>query len=40
MLENLTNLNSLLGIDSFEVMAFPLKICAEASLVRAVCRTL
>ena len=38
VLENLTNLQSLVGADSFEVMAFPLKISAEASLVRAVCR--
>ena len=38
MLENLTNLHELLSADSFEVMAFPLKISTEASLVRAVCR--
>jgi len=37
VLENLTNLSSLIGIDSFEVMALPLKINAEASFVRAVC---
>ena len=38
VLENLVNLHSLLDIDSFEVIAFPLKISAEASFVRAVCR--
>ena len=38
VLENLTNLQGLSGVTSFEVMAFPLKIAAEASLVRAVCR--
>jgi len=38
VLENLTNLGSLQGIGNFEVMALPLKITAEASFVRAVCR--
>lgn len=38
VLENLTNLGSLLGKSNFEVIAFPLKISAEASFVRAVCR--
>jgi len=38
VLENLTNLHSLIDIDGFEVIAFPLKISAEASFVRAVCR--
>jgi len=38
VLENLTNLQELIGIKEFEVMAFPLKISAEASPVRAVCR--
>ena len=37
VLENLANLQSLVGIDNFDVMAFPLKISAEASFVRAVC---
>ena len=37
VLENLTNLESLVGIKSFEVIALPLKINAEASLTRAVC---
>lgn len=36
VMENLTNLTELLNIDKFEVMAFPLKIEAEASIVRAV----
>ncbi len=38
ILENLTNLHPLLGKKSFEVMAFPLNIQAEASLVRVVCQ--
>ena len=38
ILENLTNLESLVNIPSFEVFAFPLKIRAEASIVRAVAR--
>lgn len=38
VLENLTNLGSLLDKPNFEVMAFPLKISAEASFVRAVCQ--
>ena len=38
VLENITNLEGLLGINSFEVMAFPLKLSAEASFVRAICR--
>lgn len=38
VLENLTNLGVLLNLRSFEVIALPLKISAEASLVRAVCR--
>lgn len=38
VLENLTNLQSLLYVKSFEVIALPLKIQAEASPVRAVCR--
>lgn len=37
LLENLTNLKSLVGAGNFEVLAFPLKIDAEASFVRAVC---
>ena len=36
ILENLTNLEKLLGVAHFEVMAFPLKIEAEGSPVRAV----
>lgn len=38
VLENLTNLGALLNLREFEVFALPLKISAEASLVRAVCR--
>ena len=37
VLENLAKLRRLTGIGGFEVMALPLKISAEASLVRAVC---
>ncbi|HHX11699.1 MAG TPA: cyclase family protein, partial [Clostridiales bacterium] len=36
IIENLTNLAELLDADDFEVFAFPLKIQAEASMVRAV----
>ena len=39
VLENLTNLQSMTGVGSFEVMALPIKIEAEASFVRAVCVT-
>lgn len=35
ILENVTNLGNLLYVEEFEVCALPLKICAEASLVRA-----
>ncbi len=38
VLENLTNLGALTDAREFEVIALPLKISAEASLVRAVCR--
>lgn len=38
IIENLTNLDSLLNIREFEVMAFPLKIDADSSPVRAVAR--
>lgn len=38
IMEKLTNLEKLLNISSFEVLAFPLKIRAEASIVRAVAR--
>ena len=38
ILENLTNLNLLLSEPSFEVFAFPLKINADSSIVRAVAR--
>jgi kynurenine formamidase len=38
VLENLTNLEALAGCGTFEVIALPLKLRAEASMVRAVCR--
>jgi kynurenine formamidase len=38
IMENVTKLHSLIGINSFEVIAFPIKISAEASFIRAVCR--
>ena len=38
ILENLANLEALQGVSDFEVIAFPLKLSAEASFVRAVCR--
>ena len=38
ILENLTNLASLIGEQTFEVIALPLKIKADASIVRAVAR--
>ena len=38
ILENLTNLSSLLGVCCLEISAVPLKIQAEASLVRAYAR--
>lgn len=40
ILENLTNLKKLSDIKNFEVYAFPLKITAEASQVRAMARIL
>ncbi len=38
IIENLKNLELLLGVEHFEVFAQPLKICAEASLTRAFAR--
>jgi kynurenine formamidase len=38
LIENLTNLDKLVNTESVEFMAFPLKIQAEASLIRAVAR--
>lgn len=38
ILENAANLGELINLSAFEVIAFPLKISAEASLIRAVCR--
>lgn len=40
VLENVTNLQELLKINSFEVIALPLKISAEASFTRAICRVI
>jgi kynurenine formamidase len=38
IIENLTNLEQLLTVDNFEILALPLKIKADSSLVRAVAR--
>jgi len=38
IMENLTNLSALLNVNDFEIIAFPLKVEAEASIVRAVAR--
>ena len=38
IIENMTNLSELLLEESFEVITFPLKIRAEASMVRAVAK--
>lgn len=38
ILENLTNLAALLEAERFEVMAFPLKIKADSSLLRVVAK--
>jgi len=38
IMENLTNLARLLDLDAFEVFAFPLKIAAEGSFIRAAAR--
>jgi len=38
IMENLTNLDQLLSVDRFEVIAFPLKIKADSSIARAVAR--
>ena len=38
ILENMTNLDKLLDISHFEVIAFPLKIKADSSITRAVAR--
>ena len=40
IIENLTNLDKLLGNKNFEVIAFPLKIKADASMARVVARSL
>jgi kynurenine formamidase len=38
VMENLTNLDQLLNVERFEVIAFPLKIKADSSMTRAVAR--
>jgi kynurenine formamidase len=38
ILENLTNLEQLLNVEKFDIFAFPLKIKAEGSIVRAVAK--
>jgi kynurenine formamidase len=38
IMENLTNVDKLIGVQSFEVIAFPLKIKADSSMTRAVAR--
>ncbi|MBZ9635209.1 cyclase family protein [Clostridium sp. FP1] len=40
IIENLTNLDKLLGNKNFEVMAFPLKIKADSSMARVVARSI
>lgn len=38
IMENLTNLSELLHVENFEIIAFPLKIKADSSVVRAVAK--
>ena len=38
LLENLTSLEKLVGVEKFDVIALPLAICAEASPVRVIAR--
>lgn len=38
IIENLTNLDGLLGVSSFEIIALPLKIKADSSIARVVAR--
>jgi len=38
ILENLTNLDRLIGVKEFEIIAFPVKIKADSSMTRAVAR--
>lgn len=40
IMENLTNLNRLMNIERFEILAFPLKIKADSSITRAVARVI
>ena len=39
IIENMTNLSQLLSVNNFEIIAFPLKIKAGASMTRVVART-
>ncbi len=38
IIENMTNMQSLLGVSSFEILAFPMKLHAEAAPVRVIAR--
>lgn len=40
IIENLTNVNELVNIGEFEVMAFPLKLKADGSMLRVVARSI
>ncbi len=40
IMENLINVDKLLGIENFEVIAFPLMIKGDSSISRAVARVL
>lgn len=40
ILENLTNLDKLLNLSAFEVIAFPLKMRADSSIARVVARVI
>jgi kynurenine formamidase len=40
ILENLKNLDKLIGVEKFEVIAFPLKIRADAAMTRVVARVI
>ncbi len=40
VIENLTNLDKLLGVEKFEIIAMPLKIKADSSMARVVARIL
>lgn len=38
IIENMTNLSKLLGVKDFEIMTFPIKVRAEAAMVRVVAK--